>query len=44
MVMMHGFEGIEGSLAVVQDSLDKSLFVDLKYIENYFSSYHSRTI
>jgi len=35
---MHRFEGLEVSLAVVQDSVDEALFVDLKYIENFFSS------
>jgi hypothetical protein len=34
---MHGLEGVEESLAVVQDSV-----VDLKDIEIYISSYHLR--
>jgi hypothetical protein len=33
----HGHdEGLEGHLAVVQDSVQGTLFIDLKYIENYF--------
>ena len=42
--MKHRFEGLEGYLAEVLDSVQRALFVDQKYIENYFSSYHSRTI
>ena len=42
--MMHRFEGIEGSFAVVLDSVEGTLFVDLKYIKNYISTYHFRTI
>ena len=42
--MMHRFEGLEGSLAVVLVSVLGTLLVDLKYIENNFSSYHFRKI
>ena len=38
--MMHRFEGLDGSLAVVLNSVQGTFLQHLKNIENYISSYH----